>query len=187
MLNNIFNRNDENNKVKELIHNSSLFVAGFFFLLGLILPMPFEDGAWTIFHMVKGDWNSLNVIGLILFIILIITWIFICVVAFYATKIRTWRDLRNLIFQMQNLIPVTISSTLLEMIKELENMSKEERKTKQAEYVKRINATLGEFKENENKLMTETLGLLERERIKNKETEEKAKQWDALNKSIEDN
>lgn len=186
MLSNIFNKNDENNSLKELLHNGSLFVAAFFFLLGLILPMPFIDGAWTIFHGKIGDYNSLNIIGLILFILLMITWITICVIIYYATKTRTWRDLRNLIFQMQNLIPISISSVLLEMIRELENMTKEERKKKQAEYVKRINETLLDFKTNESKLITETLSMLEREKEKNKDIEDKAKKWDEVNKRVDE-
>lgn len=188
---NLFNQGHETTKLKEFIHIGSLVCGVFFFLFGLILPMPFYEGKFTIFNDYdyntnKYTWLISKPEGLICFVLLMFSWIIASIIVFKATKTITWKDLKAMIFKMQNLIPIAISSTLLEMIRELETMTKQERKLKQAEYAKRINETITDYKINEGKLMAETLKMLEIEKQKNKDIENKAKQWDAINKKVEE-
>lgn len=186
---NLFNQGHETTKLKEFIHIGSLVSAIVFFLIGLILPMPFYDNDYTVFtysNVKDSNYGAINVAGLICFLFLMISWIVASIIVFKATKTITWKDLKAMIFKMQNLIPIAISSTLLEMIRELETMTKQERKLKQAEYAKRINETITDYKINEGKLMAETLKMLEIEKQKNKDIENKAKQWDAINKKVEE-
>lgn len=203
----MLNPNPELNKTKQVLRIASVFAGFGFFLLGLILPMPFYNtngdplynnghGDFTLFNIYeyekingaftgKGHWTwEINIAGLICFLFLMFSWIGASYATFKLSKCVTWKDLRIMIFKMQDLMPITISNSLLEMIRELETMTRQERKQKQVEYVKLINNTIYSYKDTEEKLMAETLKMLEIERAKNKDAIEKAKKWDDINKKV---